>query len=412
MDRIIAAHADPVDRNIAFNAAYQSFGTAIQQTLGADTLPNWFAVGAHASPQVGRSMLVVDRVVDGLELLKRHPNHYRRSDVFDAMELEGAQRTIAHAVAGAVEVAGASKAGATALAILTTLLLTAKDSGSWQGVLADPRIAVTTGLRLWELARVDEGVGGVLGTAWDALKGLFGRNEDAQDSKVLGRVALLASSYRSLLADANTAIFRDIGGSAEAFLRLRAANGGALTNKQVIADLHLPQSSARGAQRVYAWAKQQVNDPRTPSDFRGLARPGQGNDLVRAAFALYGDAGSAADPQEKARLVALANNLIAWREQAEVVDPRLNGERRGELDRAMLMHAVTPVVQLPIHDGAWTFFGYARRQPDRDGSPLTAQATEYNWAKFQDRWAPILDGFAYAYAHQDDVWRFPDPDVR
>jgi hypothetical protein len=415
---IIRSHRDPVARNEAFNRAYQALGSGIQEAVdpgfgfrgpSAGVLPNWFAVGAHASPQVGRSMVAAERTLKGLELLQGKPHLHDRAEIFDAMGLQGRDRQVAEQVAKALRLAGARGPEATAVASFATVLGAANRATATAGLTKDPRVAIATAWRMWHLVK-PEGKG-LLGTATDALRGLFGGNGGARDSQVVGRVIQMAQTYRSLLADGNRAIFADIGASGEAYLRLRASLGRP-TPEAVLEKLALPESSEQGAKKVYAYALAHHLDAPPPTDFRRFSGPGAGNDVVRAGFALYELAGRTEDPARKNALVAFANNLIAWREQFEAVQPAFEGARAGELSRQQVISAITPVVQVDVGGMLWTLDGFARAAGDRDGKRHTAPASEYDWSRFDDRWPAILDAFRLTYTRPEAAFRFPDPRVR
>jgi hypothetical protein len=252
--------------------------------------------------------------------------------------------------------------------------------------------------------------GSYLSNAFASFKSLLGIDSTAKD-QVLENMAKLCRTYVSLLADGNRAIFADIGGSAAAFLRFRERHGDASPD-QVLSHLRLPESTAAGSRRIFEHALEHAFDRPPPTNFSGLAAPGCGNDLVRAAFALYTLAGQTRDLDRKNALVSHANNLIAWREQFETVQPAFTNTQPHELDRGRVLSALTPLVQVPFTGFTWRFSSFAARQPGRDRNWLTAHASEYDWSKFRDRWPAILDAFALAYRRADDIFRFPNPSVR
>ncbi|MEQ8277904.1 MAG: hypothetical protein RMA76_21740 [Deltaproteobacteria bacterium] len=424
---ILARHRDPVERNLHLNAAYQTIAREVQRSLqpaprparvggvgrstradatpAAETLPNWFAVGAHASPQVGRGMRAASQTLEALEMLT--VQRASREEVFDALELNGARRTIANHVARAIDVVGSDRA-ATAIGAAVALFCAVDDAAALRGLASDPRLLTQVAYRFWNLVAPAEGRS-VLDRIFNApsaiSNALFGWMGGDADSQILDNLATLCRTYRALLGDGNRDIFGDIGASAEAFLRLRAR--GPLTPEAVLEKLHLPESSAATSRAVFAWARDAAKHGPPPADLGDVAAPHLGNDRVRAAFALYVLAGQTEDDTYRNDLVRFGNNLIAWREQAEAVQRAFTATKPGELDRSAVVAAITPVVQVPVGRDLWTFFDFASRRGDRDGNPLTAPAGEVNWAKFEDRWPAILDSFDFAYARPAETWRFP-----
>lgn len=417
--KILASSSEPIQRNEAFNAAYQAIAEGMQAVLEpgfvrgrvrSEVLPNWFAVGAHASPQAGHSMIAMDRGVRALELLKGSPNVHTRKDVFDAMGFAGGIRMFAETVAGVSDGLAGRQADATALGVAAALMLSVNRASNPSALLLDPRLGVAVATRLWSVVAPPQK--GLLGTIWDGLKGLFGSNRDAQESEVIERVGTLLKTYKSLLGDGNRMIFADIGASAETFLRLRQKAGGSLTPDDVLKQLKLPQSDEGSARKLYQWAVANATSIRSPADVRSQVQTKSGNDAVRAGFAMYELAQRTADPRKKNALVSMANNLIAWREQAQSVQPAFVANKKGEMDRRSVLKAVTPLIQVVIGQQTWTFSDFALRRGDMDGNPLTSPASETNWSNFDERWPAILDSFQFSYAFPDDVWRFEDPKLR
>ncbi len=76
------------------------------------------------------------------------------------------------------------------------------------------------------------------------------------------------------------------------------------------------------------------------------------------------------------------------------------------------MEVLTPSVRLPLEgDAAWEFSRFAGdRLPARDRNPLTPVVTEYNWARFGDRWPGIVDAFSQGYENPARLWPMPDAD--
>ncbi len=424
---ILARHRDPVERNLHLNAAYQTIARDVQRSLTpprrptrvggigrsthaepatlGETLPNWFAVGAHASPQVGRGMRAATQTLEALEMLVER--RAGRDAVFDAIELSGARRKIAHHVARAIDVVGTDRA-ATAIGAAVALFCAVDDAAALRGLASDPRLLTQVAYRFWNLVAPAEGrsvLDRILHAPSAISNALFGWMGDRVESEILDNLATLCRTYRALLGDGNHDIFADIGASAEAFLRLRAR--GPLTPDAVVDKLHLPESSAATSRAVFAWAREAAKDGPPPADLGDVAAPHLGNDRVRAAFALYVLAGQTEDDTYRNDLIRFGNNLIAWREQAEAVQRAFTATKPGELERSDVVAAITPVVQVPVGRELWTFFDFASRRGDRDGNPLTAPAGEVNWARFEDRWPAILDSFDFAYARPAETWRFP-----
>lgn len=414
-----AGAADPLKRNEAFNAAHQQFGKMVQQVVDpqglgpeAGVIPNWFGLGAYASAQVGRSMVIADRIDNGINLMKGEPHLSKRGEILDAMKLQGGMREVATKVSKALELVGFSEGEATALGATTTVMLAAERGAVGEALLKDPRVGIAVAYRLAELLTGEKpSPKGVLSGLGSALKGLFGGNDGAKDSKMLGRIQNIARTFKNMLAEGNVNVFGDVGGSAETFLKLKQAEGGKLTTDAVLQKLNLPESSAAGATKAYQWALANLNDPNA-RDFSKLAGPGSGNDRTRAAFALFVKAGETSDVAEKNKIVRMANALLLWREQAEQVQPAFVGTKPGEVSRPQIIDAITPMLKCDLSNGlSWHFEDWAKGQKDRDGNILTAKPSEYRWATFEDRWPATLDTLESGYRNAKAVWDFPSPKV-
>lgn len=141
-------------------------------------------------------------------------------------------------------------------------------------------------------------------------------------------------------------------------------------------------------------------------------------DILPVAFACWEEAARLfrADTPELGhhhRWMQAGNNLIVFCEQAEAVAPAFRpaglgqvfsstseDEVRplpGEVSREYFMLTLTPLVQLPFRRGGWSLSAY------------TQDSVSLNWGRFRDRYVPILEGaFALAYAsHPTDIWPGP-----
>jgi hypothetical protein len=362
----------PLQRNRDINDAYETFAVLLQRHLdpSSSSYPNWFAIGRHASGQVGRVLNMCSTAITALE------RPYVR--------LEDIQNTVSTALHASHE----------------------------EGVLSNPHTLRITLLRMMDLASAEHPTSWLntfLFLAGDAIRWVGLEIGWLTHARPLYSAHFLKNMFQTLehmLSDGNIAIVQDLGQAMEMYLKLQSTY--VHLPEEVLRDLHLPGTSEEGSRRVFKQATYALNtEEQVPSDFSDYIKPGiSGRDFLRAACACYAHAALARTPREKNRFIALANNLMAWREQHDIIDPMFNTTPTGETDRQALLLCMTPLMQLPFPEHPWYFDTYARKQVDKDGSSLTPQETEYNWAVFNHRWPAILDSFQQAYTHKESVWRF------
>lgn len=134
-------------------------------------------------------------------------------------------------------------------------------------------------------------------------------------------------------------------------------------------------------------------------------------ELLVATFSLYETCALETSAKQRNALVARANVLAAFAEQRLIAQPIFAPGKilEGEVDRKAVLGALTPLIQLTLPGGTWRFAPYARTSlPPRDASPLTPRATEYNWARFEDRWPAIIAFFERGYEAPAALWPMPD----
>ncbi len=356
-------------RNQRINALYARYAHLLQKHIDPSysSYPNWFAIGHHASSQVGRVL----QICETGEALLRNPR----------ITNDGLHTALSQALSASHE----------------------------EGVLANPYTLDITLHRIWTLCSNPRA--GFLGNAlgWLHDVGVF----VALRMGCLKRISHLehADAFKKMfktlehtLSDGNIAIVLDLGKTIEEYLRFQSHY---IHNaEETLALFNLSGTSEKEAVFIYKKVTCYLESHEDiPSDFSGLIKkPSEGRNMLRAACACYAEAACSTSLPRKNRFIALGNNLMAWREQHDIIDPLFNITPKGEMSRVELLRAMTPVMQLPFPEHPWYFDAYARRQKDRDGSVLTPQETEYNWAVFADRWPAIMDSFEHGYKHPDSVW--------
>ena len=386
-----------VDLNRQINAGYGQFANAFQNIVdpnfaatGSSSLnPVWFGFAPYASREVGRGELAVKNALDAIKT-------YEGTSSERLLERAGVPAGVAGVAGKVLDTLFPDEPARLTAAFVVALAGATQNPGSQDPgnlrALLDPRTLTITVGRMMALAA------------------------GAPGASFTDKLESVANTMRNALEDGNRRIYSDIGGSGQDYLNYRAAHGGAVTPDQVLDGFSLsnPPQPAQ-ARQVYNFAMQHLNDRPQPTDFEQRFPPSSfdSRNLVVAAFALYEKAGQTSDAAAKNQLIAFGNNLLAYREQHDAVQPAFTPGRvlPGEVDRPKLFRAITPTVALPLRSGTWTFDGYAPDHlPARDLNPLTPRSTEYNWGEFSDRWTPILNAFEEGYSHRRDIWPMPDAD--
>lgn len=375
----------PLRQNRFITAGYVRIAHALQTLLdpafrpGASSavLPCWFAFAPHASQEAGKGLLgaaIARRIID----LAQGEALPSAAHAYDRVGLTGSMRQGAEKLSTALSWHGLPRDAAAVIGALASAMNLEP--------LSDPRTLWSTAHRI---ARLFFQAPGVL---------------------PLDKAEALALTLERMLNEGNVRIYTDIGGSAEAYLAWRQG-AGAVTPDRVLREFTLPGSNAREARRAYDFLVLRTHEKPTPSDFERLLPGVSGLGLVVAAFALNETARQAPGGAARDALIALANNCLAWREQHDAVQPAFTPASRppGEVSRAELIQALTPLLCLQMGPVMWNFSDYAATQKDRDRNPLTSKPTEYNWALFADRWPAILHSFTLGYSRPSALWTLPPP---
>jgi hypothetical protein len=375
----------PLEQNRFITTGYTRLAYAVQGLLdpglrpgGVSTrLPNWFAFAPHASQEAGLGMLGAALARNVIDAAQGEPSPSLKH-ALDRAGLSGPTRLAVEKLAGALSWHGLPKD----VAVSFGALLGAMNLEP----LTDPRTLWTTALRL---ARVYLGAPGLL---------------------PLDKAEAVVRTLERLLNEGNVAIFTDVGGAGEAYLRWRGG-AGAVTPERVLGEFTLPGSRAEDARRAYGAALTQAGTWPAAPDFERLLPGTSAQSLLVAGFALYEQARQCPGPEAAAALTAAANLFLAWREQRDAVQPTFapTVRRPDEVPRPALAQALTPLLCVRFGTVRWNFSDYADAQRDRDSNPLTSKPTEYDWATFQERWPAILDSFGKCYARPGCLWTMPEP---
>lgn len=362
--------ADPslryVDLNRNINRSYAQFGRLMQEVVdprfdgSSKASPSWYGMAVYASRMAGRSMQAADQALS----------------VVKQMQAGKSFACAAGPRAEGVDLESLGLWGTVKLcaAFLTALFLGQQEPGTRASAWFDPRTITVAAHRLAGVIQNDSG-------------------------PVVERLARVAQTLQNALEDGNRRIFADIGVAGQQFMQARQAKGSALNDSEVLAMAPEPEQ-ARG---VLEQSRQVIE--------QGGPLPTSTNtaNMLWAAFALYEEAGrSPAGRRDPA--IQLANELMAYHEQFSVAVPAFEPPApiEGELDRPELFSVVTPSVCVPTREGTWRYSRFASRElPPRDSNPLTPRVTEYNWARFEDRWPGILDFFGERYHRPEKSWPMP-----
>ncbi len=384
--------------NRRINAGYAEYATRLQEIVDpgfaargtSRAYPNWFAFAPYASREVGRGMHTASAALEAIRDVRRSGG--------------GGAEPLREMVPGMSSAEAAGLLGA-----LERVLPTMRDD------------ALTIGAFLFGLATKSPGDLGVLAdprTLAISARRLVALLETAPGRSVDEKLEAIAGTLRNALEAGNRAIFGDIGGAAQRYFEWRDRfPGGAPSPEDVIRDFRVPGTTRpEQARQIYDAAvgaaargglgalQVERRFPSPPFDLRNA---------VAAGFALFEQAGRTPEPARKNELISFANNLLASREQRDPASKAFlsSTTQPGEVDRAKVFELMTPMVSLPAGGESWSFADFAdERLPARDLNPLTPRVTEYNWARFEDRWDGILAAFASVYPRPAVIWPMPAPD--
>jgi hypothetical protein len=387
MRQVDAGRVPHLRMNQQITQGYMQFAREVQYIVepgfngqSTSAIPNWFGFAPHASNAAGHGMRAAEA---GLSILNRDIIPNNLYDWSEALGLQGRVRQAVDLIQRALELARVPPEVAYALAAVL--------AGSNVDAMLDRNTARIT---LERMVR------------------LYLR---APGSNPVEKAKTVLRTLDNLLAEGNRDIYRDVGGTAQRYLQFRHQTGGRpVAPARVLSCFRLEHSTPDQARRVYDFAMREISQGREPINFDRLFPGANGlNNMSVAAYALYETAGQRPrqDSVNRDKLVRFANNLMAYREQHDAVQPAFTPPRcvMNEVNRSELMYAMTPLTQLPLGGGAtWRYTEFADKQRDRDGNPNTPQETERNWARFEDRWPAILSAFAQGYRNPRALWQFPN----
>lgn len=378
------------DINYCITQTYADMAPVLQQIIDPsgrnEGPPNWYALAVYASRSAGQGMCVAHALSGALDT--------------SANTMVAVLRFAFGQVPGPAALAAASVAAKAPLGQTDARAIAALARGSSRGLQelakgvgpVDPRVAVSTSKRLGRLLR------------------------QAPGRTLRDKTEAVVNTMLTMLEEGNRAIFADMGAAGAAYLKFRAQRGGSVTPDEVVAQFSADGSRDPDKSRlVYDRALAQASGTAAlPGDF-SVEFPELASDsrpMFPAAFALYEQAGRTADTRVRDRLVMYANNLLAWREQHDVIQPCFDPPqvRPGEVRRMDIWKLMTPIVDIKSRDGAWRYADYMKnRDDDGDFSHLlTPEVLKKNWGTFGDRWPAILNAFDVMYAKGGVVWPMPD----
>jgi hypothetical protein len=352
--------------------------------------PNWFAIASYASRGAGRGEIAAGQALRVLDAPSMSPAAALREAWPDLPQ---------------------DQAGALGAHIQRDFLGDEADLATWLVALGLGFARSAEGrFMLDHLALLDPRILAI------SVKRLGALTAQAPGATLGERLAAVAQTMRNGLEDGNRRIVADIGVAGQRYLEWRRGRP-SVTPEEVLRSFSLsaPPDPAQ-ASELFNDARRacEGNDP-LPGDLETLYPPSRydANQMMVAGFALYEQAGATADPRVRNRLIAFANNYLAYKEQHDAAQPAFTPGRilPGETPREPVWQLLTPLVDIEARYGTWSFHGYADAHlPPRDHNPLTPRVTEYNWGTFRDRWFAILDAFDDTYAHPAAMWPQPNPD--
>ena len=343
--------------NHAINRCYRDMSEEFGQFLGQT--PSWYSMAIYASRGAGKGMLAAARALQVVEGQQRPLQAVQKA-------FPGVPQSDWAPFLSVDEQGGNSLGQATSFLLAFFL---AQQEGD-QRLSLDPRVLTISASRLAKL--LDQpGV----------------------------NLACVARTIAATLEDGNRRIFQDIGVSGQRYLELRRDQPG-LPPEGVLQHF---QGSTQAYEEALRRAEGQQEIPTEYSQFSSQSLMGSG-------FALYQRSALEADPARRARLASQASNMLAWHEQFSVAVPAFFPAEilPGEADRAQVMEILTPQIDVKTHNWTWHYSQF--EQPDLDDSWWTPPCSERNWARFEDRWPPILDYFARCHQDPSALWPMPNPD--
>jgi hypothetical protein len=383
-----------VELNRQINRGYGVFGQRFQaildpsfaRTSASDVYPSWFAFAAFASRAIGQAQL-------GAEVGLNTARYYKESGQHRTALAQVLPPALVPPAVALVDTLLHEQARLAAT-FLIGFASTASHLGAFQGV----NIPAMLELRTFRVS-VERLLALLLG---------------APGANPLEHLGAVATTLRNMMEDGNRRIYGDIGGLGEKYLHLRKSWAGEITPDRVLNEfapaISLPPNRPT---QIYQLALQHSSDNPLPIQFDRLFSTGDSREMIVAAFALYEQARLTSDPATRNRYIAFANNLVIYREQHDAVQPAFTPAQvlPGEVDRLKLLAIITPTIEVIVRGGGWRFWQYAETKlPARNPNPLLAHATQYNWAVFEDRWAPVIDSFAPCYSNPQAMWPPPNPD--
>ncbi|SEM51905.1 hypothetical protein SAMN05444354_11821 [Stigmatella aurantiaca] len=381
-----AQGATPLEDNGLIIEGYIQLANEMQSLLdpafqpggSSQVRPTWYGFAPHAAHAGGKGMLGAAIALHIIEAAQTWPS-FTVGHALDRAGITGPTRAPILSLAQELTLQGLPTDVAASFAVLLSAVNVQ--------VMADPRVLMSTASRfVW--------------IYWNA-PGFW----------PLDKAKAIIRTLERTLHESNLAIFSDIGGAGRLYLTWRQAQTGAVTAERVLTHFSIPGANAAEARLAYTYARAHAHDTPRPSQMDQLF-PGMGwKSLLLAAFALYEDARVAPTPADRDALIAMGTNYIAWREQHDQANPVFNpaSPRADESSRAKLLEVITPALRTEFGTSVWTYAAFADTQPDRDGNPFTAPATEYSWAHFPDRWAGIMHAFNGVYLQPASVWKLPEP---
>ncbi len=414
-----------VDLNRTITRSYGQMGILYQNIIepgfegapphGSGVLPTWFAIGAFASRGAGRGEIaaglakqVLDRArFDGMPDVDEPCGGSATFDAGEEAALRGVFPQLSAEDAGSLcqdmrsNFFGRRDRQAALFMVALGLGMQHDASQVIRSGLLDPRILAISVKRLVKLA------------------------ESANAPNFADGLRAVADTIRNGLEDGNRRILADVGGAGQGYLEWRQQLGTAPTPQTVLDKFSTtPRGvwgvSPRSVQQAHAFYDFGVGavdaGGALPTDLASRFpedRWDSANMLV-AGFALYEAARLEPSHDRKNRLITMANNYLAFREQFHAVQPAFTPGRvyPGEVDRMGVWQLMSPGVELETRPKTWWYTRYAADNlPPRDGSSIwTPRVTQYNWGAFDDRWTPILNSFDMIYSVADQMWPPPDPE--
>lgn len=392
---LAAAPASAVARNQVITGGYQQLGVLVQDVVDpgfassgvSRVAPNWFAMGAYVSNMGGKNMVALSRA---RALLAAQPdaNTLPPGDISEKV----------------VELLWPALVRLELTRALGAMVVFVRRQGGGAGRICAPGVIPTLVARTTRL--LDSAAAGGLG----------------------GKVDQIMLTAYNALSDGNLAIYRDIGSAAQDFFEVRHAWGPFDDDVSLLHALGgrwRPRAASTflgDAMDVAAHCRANLGQFEVlrglPERFSHLGAT-RGLALLGAGFVLYEQARRESSVVEKNRLIAAANALVALREQRDIVQGAFEGRCVNEIERSNVFELVTPFITIAVGPECWEFKNWAEESAAIGASAadcaagLSCAASSFNWAVFEQRWAPILDFFERMYERPDLVWVHDfDPDPR